>query len=325
MLTEVRQKTCIEYDAWEHLCADWFDDPERGLVVLLTVYFDASSNPRSDKRPNALLLHTVGGYVASVEDWRRFRKEWREELAKKGLEFFHMTDFEYAKNEVTNGRALSAKNPYYGWSKEDFVPFLKRLHGVINRRKSDGSYRMEAFISSLVKPDFDKTKLERPDDLSWASYYMFNAASSIGRIAQWADVHDYHDPIHYIFAGGDGEGSNLERWFVAAYKDEKLRRRFRLGKGYSHLPYEIQMMKGEPALQAADIAAFEFNKLALEIAEKGGPDIPLSELRRSLSSLCKADSQGVLLRSEEMADAFPREKRATFNVYYRGSENEGDG
>lgn len=319
------------YDAWEHLCADAFDEPSEGFIAVQTVFYDASSNPWSAKRPDAPLLHTVGCYIAHVDDWRRFRKEWRIELGKSGFEFFHMTDFEYAQNEIINGRELSTKNPYHGWSKDDFVPFLKRLHRVINRKKSDGSYRMQAFISSLVKPDYDKTLPDAlKDEPGCRSHYMFNVANTMESIAQWANKHTYYDPIHYVFAGGDGEGGNLEKWFVSCWENDNLRKHFRLSKSYSHMPYDIARMKDEPALQAADIAAYEFNKVALEVAERGGLDIPIKELRKSLSSLCQADHNGLLLRDQELAKAFPhmvkykereeRERRAIVNIYYADAE-----
>src|SRR5882724_1201387 len=283
MLSESSEESdSSEYDAWEHRCADAFDDLRRGLVVLLvddslTFYVDASANPFSEKSPNAPLLHTLGGYIGSVGSWRQFRKEWRTELKRKGLEFFHMTDFERDQNATLTGKPISRKSPYRGWACEDFRPFLQRLHRVINRKKSDGSFRLEAFISSIVRPDFEETMLdELRDSPGCVSTYMFNVGVNMESIAMWADKRNYFGPIHYVFAGGDGEGGNLEKWFTRLWQSNNARKRFRLSKGYSRLGYDIQWMRAEPALQAADIAAFEFLKAALKHAENGAgvqPDL----------------------------------------------------
>jgi hypothetical protein len=64
-------------------------------------------------------------------------------------------------------------------------------------------------------------------------------------------------------------------------------------------------MKGEPALQAADIAAFEFCKAALKHAEKGGgPQPDLRELRKSLANLCQTRHNGKLLTKERLILSF---------------------
>ncbi len=128
-----------EYDAWEHLCLDAFDNPKRGIIALLTpltAYFDAGANYPSPSRPNPPLLHTMGCYLARYEDWKRFRREWRGELDKKEVCFFHMKDFEYALAAIKRGERhkISYKNPFKELNEGEFVPLLKRMHGVINRK-----------------------------------------------------------------------------------------------------------------------------------------------------------------------------------------------
>jgi len=296
-----------DYDAFEHLCADAFDDPRRGAVAVLTVYSDASYNQPSSIRPNPFLLHTVGCYIARVEDWRKFRTEWRLELAKKGLDHFHMNKFEYAVNAVRTGRQISRKDAYYGWSEDEFVPFLKRLQRVINRKRRDGSFRMEAFISSVVKPDFEKTLPdELRDEPGCSSPYIFNVMINMESLVQWTTQHGYDGPIHYVFAGGDKEGGNLERWFDYCFSNEVARERYKLSKGYSRVGYSIEWMKAEPALQAADIAAFEYNKLALRVLDTGKrvSEMNSAEVRRSLVNLCDTRHNGKLLAEKNLIPSF---------------------
>lgn len=284
------------YDAFEHLCRSVFSDYRKGgILAYLIVYSDASYNQPSGAT-SALPIHTIGAYVATDVNWRRFRKAWKSELDKKKLDHFHMTDFEYAQNAIITGKPLKADNPYCGWKRSDFVPFLRKLHRVINKKNSNGSFRMRSFIASVVKPDFDKTlPVELKDDPSCVSYYMFNAVNLMEQVAKWADENHYNDPIHYVFAGGDKEGANLENWFDYCWGSKSAQKRYRLSKGYSRIGYSIEWAQAEPALQAADIAAFEFNKLVVKATKNGSFEIDQNELRKSLLNLCNAKHSGILL------------------------------
>ena len=303
----VKQDNDKPYDAFEHLCQSTFDDPKRGIMAYLTVYSDASYNQPTKQNPNPRLLHTVGAYVASVDDWRRFRKEWKQELDWKDLDHFHMTDYEYARNAIISGKTLKSTHPYCGWKVGDFDLFLQRLHKVINRKKRDGSYRLEAFLASVCTTDFEKVLPgELKDDPGFCSPYMFNVVMNMMNIRRWADENRHNDPIHYVFAGGDGQGNNLERWFDYCWRDRYARKRFRLDKGYSRIGYKIEWMKAEPALQAADIAAFEFNKVALKADEKQTLALDMGELRKSLPSLCQTHHYTILATENQLRDGFAK-------------------
>lgn len=270
---------------------------------MVTAYFDATYNHFNPNRPEPL-VHTVGSYIATRDNWRKFRKEWNIELGKKGLKYFHMTDFEFALSRVKAKNPIPEKNLFHGWTEDEFVPFLKRLHRTI-ARKSNGIYRLESISSNVVMSDFDETL---PDELKGhpkcGSYYVFNAWTVMRGIALWANKHNYYDPIHYVFAGGDGEGNNIERLFVALWNYESDRHHYHLSKGYSHVPYSVEMMKGEPALQAADITAFESQKMALKWLESDCTEDPSDKLRKSLFSLAKAEHRGWLHRKKEVAETF---------------------
>ncbi|HEU0144136.1 MAG TPA: hypothetical protein VFQ47_05065 [Nitrososphaera sp.] len=271
---------------------------------MVTAYFDATYNhPKPDSTPPA--VHTVAAYVATRDNWRRFRKEWRGELDKKGLKYFHMTDFEYARSQAVAGKEIPKRSKFYGWLKDEFVPFQQRLHKVINRKDKNGIYRLEASISAVIKSDFDETLPdELKGDVQCSSYFIFNVITVIKGIALWADRNNYRDPIHYVFSGGDGENGNLERLFADMWHDPIAKPWFRLSKDYSGKPYSIEPMKGEPALQAADIAAYELHKAELEWIARGYVDMPLSELRKSLSSLARTSHYGWLYRKKELAESF---------------------
>jgi hypothetical protein len=295
------------YDAWEHLCRDSFDDPNRGSIAVITAYFDASYNqPKADSADSP--VYTVACYYATKQNWDKFRKEWRTQLEKSGLSrdfHFHMNKFEYARAQAIAGRDLKTDNPYCGWSRTDFDRFLDRMHRIINRRAKSGKPRLGPFQVGVVRPDFDKA---RPDELKTdpecRSYYVLCVSTIMDAIGQWADENNYNDPVHYIFAGGDKEGGNLEGWFDYCWKYPELRHRFRLGKGYSRVPHSIQYAAAEPALQAADIAAYELNKAAIKWLERGLQPTPLSEMRAALRSLVRIEHYGWLWTKDQLAPFF---------------------
>jgi hypothetical protein len=253
--------------------------------------------------------------LAYQPDWDRFRKGWRKVLESKGMRFFHMTDFEFAQNKIIRGDSLPNEEkykPYVGWCKEeDFPAFLQQLHRIINKKTDDGLYKMASFTSAVYKSEFDsKLPSELKDDPECQSYYIFNVANIMKGIAFWCNrnVARYkRNLIHYIFAKGDGEGNNLENWFDHCWNDEGDRYFFRLSKGYSRyprLPYDMQWTEAEPALQAADVAAFELGKIAVEVAMRGHTNISFDELRKSIPSLCEAPHIGLTLVGAELEAAF---------------------
>jgi hypothetical protein len=282
-----RKNKSGQYDAFEHLCADAFDDPKRGYVAVLTVYSDASYNQPSPTNPNPPLIHTVGCYIADVEDWKRFRRAWNVALHRAGLSDFHMKEFERARSQVVAKQPLPADNPYRRWRLEDFEPALKRFHKIIRRTNAQGLPRLTGFVSSVEKDGFNTTlPKELRDEPGCRSHYIFNVVNNMERICLWANYHRIEDRIHYVFAGGDNEGGNIERWFISVWRDPIARERYRLTKGYSRWGFQMDMAEGEPALQAADIAAYEFNKFA-ERAIKNGLVIKPDDLRKSVLNLAR--------------------------------------
>lgn len=270
---------------------------------MITAYFDATYNHPNQNNPQPL-MHTVAAYLGTEDNWKRFRKEWRIELNKKGLKYFHMTDFEFALSRAKANKSIPEKNPFNDWKMDDFVPFQKRLHGTINR-KTNGIYRLVSNASTLIKADFDAAL---PDELKenskCSSYYIFNVWIVMQGIALWTQNNNYYETIHFIFSAGDGEGNNLKQLFQDLWSDVINRNYFHLSNNVNH-SYEIQVMKDEPALQAADITAFECHKLALKWAENGfAQGVSDGEMRKSMLSLGQADHYGWVYRKEEILKTF---------------------
>jgi hypothetical protein len=283
---------------------------------VITAFFDATYNHYNAKEPKPI-VHTLACYVGTDETWAKFRKEWDRKLSKKGLDYFHMTDFEYARSQVIAGSAkLSSKSPYLGWSVDDFDSFLSGLHKVINLKKKSGNYRLRSFAADIIQSDYDETiPDELKNDVQCCSYYIFNVVQILKAIRFWADGKNYRGSIHYAFSAGDREDGNIERLFLDMWNDPDTKRLFRLSTEHTPKPYSIKKMKEEPALQAADIAAYEMNKAVLEWISRGYIDIPKKELRKALSSLAKTDHAGWTYRKKELRESF--DEISQHNQYYR--------
>ena len=97
-------------------------------------------------------------------------------------------------------------------------------------------------------------------------------------IAEWADKNNHPGPIEYMFAELKGQGNELDRIFRASLKDRAVKEWLRLAGSWSK-----GLMRHITPLQAADIAAYEFNKrVSNEIGSK--PKF----VRRSLDNLAKS-------------------------------------
>lgn len=272
---------------------------------MLLVYFDATYNhPKPDS--DIPEMHSLGAYIGRTEHWQKFSEEWLVELNKEGLSHFHMTDFEFAQSRAIADREIPTRNIFHGWSKDKFVPFLKRLHQVINRKNKKGNYRFECITSTVLKKDFDETiPSELVGDVQCSSYYIFNVVEVLKAINHKLSLQKNNDSIHYIFSGGDHEGNRLSALFDDMWKDPVAKPVFRLSKDYANLPYEIKAMKDTPALQAADIAAFEMQKFALKMHELNYPSqAPKNLFRNSLISLGKARHGSFIYRKQELEKSF---------------------
>lgn len=214
---------------------------------------------------------------------------------------------------------MKETNPYHGWSREDFTPFLQRLHNVLRRKNADDFPRLEGIGQSIRKIDFDSMLPdELKNDPGCKSYFMFNVASNMTHAAMWASHNNLDDEIHYVFASGDRENGNIARFFDSLWKYEKAQQFFRLTKELSPTGYEFQSAQAQPSIQAADIAAYEFNKLALHCLENNY-EIDPSMARKSVLNLCREPNNSfpLLLADERMRQAF--EAMAAFKKQHGGA------
>src|SRR5712692_496291 len=99
-------------------------------LMTLVAYFDESGHPRD---PNVLSF-TIGGCVASCDEWRAFDRAWIKALSDYHVPWFHMVDFEAAKRPQR--RSDKQANPYRGWTTRCRHAFLTRLLDILDEYKT---------------------------------------------------------------------------------------------------------------------------------------------------------------------------------------------
>jgi Protein of unknown function (DUF3800) len=93
------------------------------LIAMLWAYFDESGEYQSD---GTLRRLTLGGCIASFDNWQAFNQKWRSELDDEGIQVFHMADFEAREGEF----------PRREWNEPRRRKLLGNLLSIINQHVS---------------------------------------------------------------------------------------------------------------------------------------------------------------------------------------------
>lgn len=226
---------------------------------MLKAYFDESYNQRTSRNPNGPRFFTVGCWLSTAGHWKRFEKKWGEALSKAGISAFHMNKYENRKQE------------YSGWKQDKRVSVLKSLHRAIR------AHTIYGCSITLNCEDFDSLTSQNPKLKSYfgKSYYGFDVMACIMAMNEWCDDKGISGPIDYMFADLPKQGSSLDPMFRLLLKDPKLRSEYRLAGTWTKA-----LARDVPALQAADIIAYESNKRALNHMTEG-----VRFIRQSLENL----------------------------------------
>jgi hypothetical protein len=214
----------------------WFADIAQGLswrsgeiVLMAWIYYDESGE--YDAKGNLINL-TVGGCVSSLEKWRAFANDWNVILDREGLEFFHMADFEAWRSpfdfKLENGERDKAKhNRVLNDLLDTMLQYIEGLYGFVGNsilKQSDNAHKtmLEDSIGGAIKNAVldTWTFYEKPLNLVFDQQTHF----PLTEIKKYVDFYD--------FGGAKGRVKN-----VIFGRSEEC-----------------------PALQAADIIAYEMSK-----------------------------------------------------------------
>jgi hypothetical protein len=206
-------------------------------MVMLAVYFDESGT--GDTSP----VLSVGGYVATVDKWRRFDREWRHFLDEEKIGFLHMTDLENFQKQFS------------GFGPNDKKRLLQRAHYLIQSTGAVG------IAGSVCRKEFKDIVI--PDKYAFGkigSSYCLAAQTAMLKVGMWARSTGHTDPIRYVFANLQStvDGIKVKGELINLLDDFKVkaktRERLFLGD------YSFEEMKDIRPLQAADIHAYEVTK-----------------------------------------------------------------
>jgi len=195
------------------------------VMAHFAAYFDESGTHGSP-------ILTLAGYIATVEQWAHFAREWDEILKQESLTHFHMSKFEARQGE------------FRGWDNDRRLGVQKRLIGIIKRRVNIGIF----CAVNLAAYDEMVTEWRRKP---FGSPYNFCVKMCLSIISFWAQEYEREEPIAYVIEHGAGYNHEIDKSFSAVFAREEMRKFFRLGS------LTFADKKQALPLQAADLLAYE--------------------------------------------------------------------
>lgn len=198
------------------------------MVGDFSIYFDESYSHPPEPR-----VYTIGGYLSTDVQWKKFQKEWRKILDSENVPYFHMADFQ------------ACKPPYGAWSKDKRANFLASLHAVIHKRT------LMSFVTTANVMDFEALTTEQKKKL--VHPHIFAAKNCMKAVGFWAAGNIINHPlITYVFEEGSDHDNEVKKLLYEELPDED-RRFFRMAS-LRHVKKKM------PPLQAADVVAYEAMK-----------------------------------------------------------------
>jgi len=215
---------------------------------MFTVYFDASGSPDQNE------VLTVAGFLAPVDQWLCFRRDWEKVLSTHGVSALHMKDFAHSRGEFSS------------WKRDEKRrrTFLSQPAAVIWSRAR------HSFVGSVYLPDY------RANDEKYCLSEIMRPLAMAGcgcirRVQAWAVKYKVpQNKITYIFEAGDKHKGNL----------------LDIAEIMCEVTPLFMKKTDNVAFQAADMLAYEFFLASPKIIKNPGK-YSLSDLRKPLQLLAK--------------------------------------
>ena len=217
--------------------------------MALSAYFDASGHPQDGT------LLVVSGWLSFQGRWRQFEEEWAAALTEADVEYFHMKDFTQSRGQFEGWRGKDKKRE----------KLLKRLIATIHRNLPEG------FAGTVLLPDWALVNSRYMLAENKLTPYPLCGRSCVQQVYRWCDSYHYdRRQVTFVFERGDRDQGMLR---------DRLFQDFRI-----EIRFEDKKL---PALQAADLAAWELRK-ALRQDKNNAP----TRLRGSFVALAPTIESG---------------------------------
>lgn len=214
-------------------------------MAMFIVYFDESYGEAN--------AYSVAGYVATVEQWAEFEREWKELLKDFNVEYLHKRELEHLWGQFSYAQ---------GWPKDKQralkAAVNKRACGIILRRVNAG------FAASVYKTDWLEFDKGRWSEALGEGFYAAGAFQCLKLVSSWIHRFNRNEPIRYVFEKG-AEGQDEVRTLLR--QTEKIPEARALSRiaGWSFESKKDEVIKGVRypgvvPLQAADFLAYEMYK-----------------------------------------------------------------
>ena len=293
MIAEVQQsdiKRILENqdDCFMKICrlilpGDW----EKGLLCMLACYIDEST-ASNEKDPATCVV----GYLATAEQWVKFKSDWNSYLDTYGVEVFHATELE---TEI--GRQGTV---YERWDRMKRDGFQSGLIQIIrdNTIVDVGAGIPCSVYEAVMTPQRSNRMGVKNIDELCALLCMFDAGYQAQKLGRQAPAYIYErggkywsaiSTAHEELCGYPGTSGH--------FRDSTLSN---APKGREYAP-----------TQAADYLAFNWSK---EVSHRFDPEPLITKPRYPLIALYKERRPGVLYYSAEQLEVLIQEMEIEMNI-----------
>lgn len=232
--------------------------PRAFVKFCIIAYFDESGTHGGSS--NAV----VGGYLSTVQKWKKLRKAWQSILDRENVQAFHRVDMESFQGE------------FEGWGRERQVAVILECQDLIKRHTEKG------LGAAVVIRDFERVMPAALKRVLGGPYGWAIHDCMIG-IGRWADSSGQKGMVQYVFETGAHGRRQVERMISVLCSHPPAARlsKYDWQKTLRIAGSSFQCKKYVTQLQAADWFAYEVYKhMDNRVVE--GPKRPVRRSARHL-------------------------------------------
>ena len=151
-------------------------------------------------------------YVATVDQWKEFNRNWEEANQAEHFGVFHMADFVARKEQFAS--------PEWQDDEKRHRTLCRPINIIVTRARY-------GFYSVLEKKAYDE---EVPQDLKnkrhlGDNHYTFAIWMCLGKVLKWRRKYSHQEPIEFVFdqmSKGKGEINNVFNRFLEEDREAAL-------------------------------------------------------------------------------------------------------